>query len=398
LEWHIGIVPRRAVIGDTPVMGSLVVWSWAWMWLGGGAIALVVAVIAIVGRRADRPRCPRCRYDLTGQVADSSRCPECGFEARSGRDWLRRRRRPTLAALAILAAAAMTIIPFRSTVWIWGKKSFLPRYREIGRGIAGAVTVVREHDSWNDLGTAEYFGPDRISIILADGSRQLLLAEPSMELGAIRSTGMPPDNSPGFGAAIVAMDGSQQGDPSELVVTLPSGGSGGYVTTIIYEIGHGPLRPKSVLTNGWLADENRDGVYEVMGFDGTFAYVWTSGAGSTRPTVAFHVDGVATGFWRIDPQRMRSLAPQPDEIESMRSVVRSADPTSREAWLSPLIRGTLELLYSGRGPDGREFLRAGWRGTADELAAFEREFEATFARSPYATQIRALQTGGIAWP
>ena len=50
-----------------------------------GLLALLaarLAYLAIIGRRMDdRPRCPKCWYDMTG--APSLTCPECGHDARS---------------------------------------------------------------------------------------------------------------------------------------------------------------------------------------------------------------------------------------------------------------------------------------------------------------------------
>jgi hypothetical protein len=362
------------------------------------AILLGLAIAAAVGREADRPRCRRCGYDRSGAGDEGLRCPECGHQAASRVEWYRRRRWPRSAILAGVAALVVGLAPHRAELRIWSIKTFLPRYQEIARGTAAGTTILIEHDTWNDLGLPEWFGPDRLVAILGNGSRQLIAAEPHIEIGPSRTrpgtptTALPPDDSPGFGGDI---DGDGEAD---LVVSVPTMGSGGYVTTTIYSFDRSSLRPRLVLENMWFEDIDRDGAFELAGFDGSFAYVFTSNAGSTRPPLRFRIE---RGRPVIDAEAMRSLAPSAAELDALRDAVR-AGPTgegsSREAWLAPLLRGTILLLYAGRAADARDFLRGGWRGSEAERIDLEARFRETFESSPWAHAIRELSTTTPPWP
>ena len=109
------------------------------------------------------------------------------------------------------------------------------------------------------------------------GARQgpLRVRRGVMDGGTAFGPAATPDDSPGFGGDL---DGDGQ---SELLIVLPSGGSGGYTTSVLYAIGPSSLVPKAVLNNVWFEDEDHNGTFEAVGFDACFAYVWTSGAGST---------------------------------------------------------------------------------------------------------------------
>jgi hypothetical protein len=361
------------------------------LWFLPAIAALVVAIILLVGRGPTSPRCPRCHHSAETNATAGGRCPECGFVAKGVRDWRRRKRRSGIAALLLVIAVTLGAVPFRGPLRIWGIRTFLPRYQSIGQGKAGPVTVRREHDSWNDLGLPEWFGPDRIVLTLPDGTRQLIVSADHVELGASRSSGMPADDSAGFGGPLPGLDDSRT---SQLLVTIPSGGSGGNITTMLFELSEHGATPLSVLANGWVEDRDHDDTYELVAFDATFAYRWTSGARSTRPAVRLRIEGLLTGMWSLDHAAMRSEAPSEAMLEQCRTSVRSAevgtDAASREAWLGPLLQGTLLLLYSGQPERARAFLEEGWRGSGDELRTFEGEFAAAFASSPYAAHIRAL--------
>lgn len=366
------------------------------LWYALSLVALVVAVGALRGRRSDRPRCAGCGYDRTGADPTALRCPECGRTARSAAEWTARRRSLGLGAMALLAAAALAALPHRTGLIVWAKQTFLPRYRELAHGMAAGVRISIEHDTWNDLGLDTWFGSDRVVATFRDGSRQMLACEPFMIVGpqsrapGARST-LPADDTPGFGGDI-----DNDGE-TDLLLCVPSGGSGGYLTSILYSIGPNSILPKAVFENVWMEDRDGDGRFEAYGFDPIFAYRWTSGAGSTRPILRFRLQHRTL---TLDAYAMRAAAPDEASLEALRATIRnaSADGGNREPWLAPLLRGTIELLYAGRADAARAFLTEQWRGTADERIAFEREFQETFDGSAYAAAIRALNQGPNPWP
>ncbi len=181
-------------------------------------------------------------------------------------------------------------------------------------------------------------------------------------------------------------------------MTIPSGGSGGYTTTILYAIGPSGLRPKSVLENGWMDDVDHDGTFEVVMFVSDFAYVWTSGAGSTRPTIFLDPHGWDTGVWTVDVTSMLASGPSDKDLQTLRDAIAAADPSRTEEWMSPLLRGVLGLLYSGQAPRAKEFLHDSYRGEAAALEHFEWDFKRHFDDSPFAQQIRTLSRGQEPWP
>ncbi len=312
-------------------------------------------------------------------------------------EWYRRRRWPRLAILAGVTGIVAGLWPYRAELRVWAIMTFLPRYQEIARGSAAGTTIVIEHDTWNDLGLPEWFGPDRLVAIFADGSRQLIAAEPHLEIGPTRTrpgtptTQLPADDSPGFGGDI---DGDGEAD---LVVSVPTMGSGGYVTTTIYEFDRIVMRPRLVLENMWFEDLDRDGAFELAGFDEAFAYVFTSNAGSTRPPLRFRIE---RGRPTLDADAMRALAPSAAELDSLRSAIRRwpAGDGPRESWLAPLLRGTILLLYAGRAEDARVFLRNEWRGSETDLNFLEAEFRTAFESSPWSREVRELSPPPVVWP
>lgn len=369
------------------------------VWYALALVAFVVALVAAIGRRANRPTCRRCGYDCSAARGGDLRCPECGHIAESVDELHRRRRAPRRAVAAGLVALVLLAVPHREGLRIWAGKTLLPRYTTVASAIVAGLPMRLEHDRWNDIDPSEYHGPDRLLVTRADGEEVVLVSEPIMEFGpgrlSARSAGQspfPPAGSPGFGGDI---DGD--GEP-DLVITSPSGGSGGAVETRIYRLDpHGPSAPL-LLENMWFADEDGDGRHELLGFDAVFAYRWTSGAGSTRPTLRFMLD-VAT--LSLDAARMRAAAPSDATLDGLRDAIRAApigENERREAWLAPLLRGTIELLYAGRAEAARQFLHDGWRGTPDELVDFEGEFREAFDESAYATWIRDLNEGAVRWP
>lgn len=375
-------------------------WSVAPWWLAAATLVAVGGAL-LIGRRSPRATCPRCRYDMSA-ASERGRCPECGLPFASPRSLFRRRRRPWSGILLLLAAAVLASSPFRVALGVWATKTFLPRYVAVASGKAGPVRVVIEHDRWNDLGSGEFTGPDRAVIELADGSRHMVASGMSFQFGVASSAGgasspLPPDDSVGFGKPFDREGETDvQDDAAELVLTIPSGGSGGYAKTIVLALEPMAFEPVAVLENAWLDDSDGDGVPTMVGFDGAFAYRWTSGAGATRPLV--HLKRLGPGRFTLDAERMRRTAPDDATLASLVETISNADASDRESWLSPLLRGTIGLLYGGEAAKAQRFLTAHWRGTQDELATFEREFHAVFAASPYAGQVRALSSEPSPWP
>lgn len=127
------------------------------LWWLGGVVAIALGSLGVFwglwGRRlaqGDRPRCPRCRYDMTGVVGLT--CPECGRAARDAWALTHSPRRWSVAVLglALLVGGAClpvagvvvhgfySILPYRARVTLWEVKPavFLGRWimHELHRG------------------------------------------------------------------------------------------------------------------------------------------------------------------------------------------------------------------------------------------------------------------------
>jgi hypothetical protein len=365
------------------------------------AVLCGLALRSIVGRKPRVPSCPRCGYDCSDRlVADGPIvCPECGFRAADARALHARRRRPGRAIGLAVAGLVLLALPWRASIERWARMHLLPRYEVLASGSAAGFDLRIERDRWNDIEVdgMPLGGPDRV--VVASPTTGSVLVVPGFHLvvgpgrGAAKQTSLPPDDSPGFGGDI---DGD--GNP-DLVIEVPSGGSGGMTTTYIYEFALGGPVPRSILDNAWFEDEDGDGDFEAVGFESAFAYIWTSGAGSPRPRLALRPDPRNPRRWTIDPERMRAGAPTDAERDAWRTAIESnRGAASREAWMSPMLRWVVAELYAGRPAAAKAVVDAFFVGTAEERATFEREFAARFALSEHAEEIRALATDGAPWP
>src|SRR5262245_36870884 len=82
-------------------------------------VAVALSVRGLVGRRVgDELRCKRCEYNLTG--IESVHCPECGLSLIAGmvRKGVRKRRRGSLAAGAVVLVAAGVLTGGVAAGWI----------------------------------------------------------------------------------------------------------------------------------------------------------------------------------------------------------------------------------------------------------------------------------------
>lgn len=315
--------------------------------------------------------------------------------AASVADWTRRRRHPRVAivALVIFSGALWPIAGAPTVRFV--RTNVLPQWKTEFEGRAGGFRV-RIDGPTND----SVFGR-RVVAIAPDGSVALTLSTPYPRLGAHpapvsaatagRET-VPADNSPGFG---VDVDDDKFPD---LVIECPTGGSGGALTTYVYRMEPDGLVPTTVLENAWIELASADGSFRAVGFDGTFAYRWTSGAGSPRPRVILKAE---QGHWIFDREAMRALTPSDADLALVREqIASSTNAPGTDAWRSPLLRAVTGLLFAGKTAAARDLLVEQWRDGTPDLATFQKEFRDAFERSPYASELRALakDSGDIAWP
>lgn len=147
-------------------MSALGDWSY-WLVILGVVAALGALVYAawwalFADRAKDRRRCPRCWYDMA--YSPGLTCAECGFTARQESQLHKTRRRLGVAALAILAAVAITlwanervsnrgyaaVLPTRALIWMLPVAGSMNGH--IGDELRTRAMMQRMSDSqWNAL-------------------------------------------------------------------------------------------------------------------------------------------------------------------------------------------------------------------------------------------------------
>jgi len=131
-------------------------------------------------------------------------------------------------------------------------------------------------------------------------------------------------------------------------------------------------------------DVNKDGIYEFVGWDFTFAY-WHAGFnGSPAPVIVLRFNGAG---YELAPDLMRKPAPSAEELGKKREKVRHADWT--DGYPPPLLWGTmLNLIYTGHSELAWRFVSDAWMPVRTPKKTFLRDFCGQLARSPYFDELR----------
>lgn len=353
-------------------------------------VALLVALALWAWRRrdADRPACPRCGYSARSGEGVAERCSECGFEPSGRRPWRWGWRRSRLAIAALVAVVSLLGWRYGPAAWPFVRRLVVPRYATVGDVTIGDHRVRLVRDRWFDWG--ERAAPTRYTFEVLDrrDGRTFRQHAFHVEVGlAGARDALPAPGTRGFGD-----DVDDDGVP-DVVLALADGGSGGHGRTFVVSLG-GDLAATSALEDAWLQPGGASGTpaTAVVG-DRRYRYRWTSGAGSPSPTLLF---APREGLWELDVDACRARAPDAAALGRARAAV-AAGMGSREAWLSPLLTATLDLVYAGRAAEGQALLRELWREDEASRLAFEEELARLLREPPSGDALRAIN-GGDPWP
>ena len=183
------------------------------------------------------------------------------------------------------------------------------------------------------------------------------------------------------------------GEPCLVIGEWTGGAHSDYILHI-FEIGE-RFHPLAVIngmhSDPMLEDRDKDGVPEIVMGDGTFAYWLTCFAYSPMPEVLLRWKD---GAYRLAGDLMRKPPPPETELAAWAEGMRTGPGWNEELRIPPpaLWGRMLDLIYSGNDAQARRLLRLAWRPALPGLEAFERDFRAQLATSPYWPEIRALQS------
>jgi hypothetical protein len=307
-------------------------------------------------------------------AAASLTCPECGHTAASSAALMRPRRYRKLAAGAVLVAVlcGLGAVPrLPRTVYY----AIMPTWRtaEIYK-VPGYDIRVLEHTDPEGVGRVVQIKDEEGQLLLRMEGMYITIGD--LPVGRLLPVGIGED---------VTGDGIK-----DLIITLDSGGSGCQQTHYVFQLGFRSehFAPLAVIDAcGYFEDRDGDGVPEFIASDRTFAYRWTSGAGSPHPEVILRWHQLQHRY--VVAADLMRRAPDTLELARRRALITSAK-FDDSVGASTSLDTALELVYGGNRAEGLEFLRDTWpdRANADALLL---DFQRTLEESPYAAEVRDLQ-------
>jgi len=190
----------------------------------------------------------------------------------------------------------------------------------------------------------------------------------------------------------IGRDITGKGVPN-LVISYWSGGAHCCYTAHVFEIG-GRFRKIASLNaeNGPLdfEDLDGDGALEFVFRDWTFAYWRTSFNYSPAPRVVLRFQN---GAYRMAPDFMRKPPASNDLLKEKAQEVLKGDWTN-ERVPPELWRYMVELIYSGNAKQAWAFFDMAWRPGAPGKATFLKDFRSQLAKSPYWSEVAAMNRPG----
>lgn len=326
-------------------------------------------------------RCPKCWYVMA--ATPGMRCSECGHEATSEFELHRSRWSwPALlvgAGMALAAPVLFTVQHAREAGWVY---FLLPTYKVQWEWTVNEFVVqcleTRNPDAadWN-----------RFMRVCRDGETVFTFDGQYMDVGVeVGDTGI----TRGRGDDI-----NGDGEP-DLIITNDSGGTGCFAETIVLGLGNAngsALGVQARLPNcGRFEDLDHDGILEFVAWDRTFAYRWTSGAGSPYPRVILEWRGF-DGYVPA-PDRMTGPAPFLADLDSdIRAKIDACRPDAQWWCRTELVlKAMLDLIYSGNSRMAWQVFDRHWEsdGGWSERESFRREFKDALRESPFWTTVVTL--------
>ncbi len=212
------------------------------------------------------------------------------------------------------------------------------------------------------------------------------------------------DNDPDAALVKMGMDITGSGQP-DVVVSEWSGGANCCLTIHIFEIGstfrkigsidarYGDAGPHFIH-----ADKDRkSGGLLIQISDWTFANWHSDFADSPAPKVILRFSE-HDGNYQVSPDLMHAPLPPVTDLDARIAQVRGYKNKSKgDSWpaadVSPILWGTmLDLIYSGHAGDASKFLDNAWPLKVGGKDAFDRDFRAQLAKSPYWSAVVAANS------
>lgn len=190
----------------------------------------------------------------------------------------------------------------------------------------------------------------------------------------------------------IGKDITGRGIPN-LVIFEWSGGAHCCYTAHVFEIGQRFRKIASLnAENGPLdfEDLDGDGILEVVLKDWAFAYWRTSFNYSPAPRVVLRF---RNGVYRTAPEFMRKLPVSDDWLKEKAQEVLKGDWTN-ERVPPELWRYMVELIYTGNAKQAWAFFDMAWRPGAPGKATFLKDFRSQLAKSPYWSEVAAMNRAG----
>lgn len=173
-----------------------------------------------------------------------------------------------------------------------------------------------------------------------------------------------------------------------LLLSEWSGGAHCCFTFHVLELGDHPREIATVEAEdsdyAHFEDMNRDGVYEFVGWDFTFAY-WHAGfLQSPAPRIVLRFNGAR---YELAPDLMRQTPPSAEQLNLTEGKVR--DGEWEEGYPPPLLWETmLNLIYAGHSDLAWSFMDAAWAPEHTGRAKFLQDSCTKLATSPYFPRLR----------
>lgn len=342
------------------------------LWLCLAAWGLVAAGVAMVARfvwvyRMPGKACRRCGYDLSGS---SGVCPECGSSAGPRRRG-RRRVSEMVVLAALLLAPALSQRWWRDPAADWMWNHFPPQTVEVrevdglewriirARGPRGLPRTAWWGDTWQVkhpsqgwIGPADTLQDDTVGGVYLDGD--------------LSSSPQPPRDVTGDGV------------PEHFVESY-SGGAHCCSTFYVVNVALG--EPAITRIDGshsgcGVEDVDRDGVFEIVTADRSFAYWKVSYVESPAPRVVLTMRG---GRLTMKVSAMRAPAPSD---EALRQLLQDAKETAMEGGTVVFWGQMLDLLYSDNAASAWRLLELAVPNS-EARAGFRAEFEEVLEGSPW---------------
>ncbi|QDU34490.1 hypothetical protein KS4_25600 [Poriferisphaera corsica] len=349
-------------------------------------IGICIAAYGLLrDRRKPYPRCPKCRYNLTGfQNSSNDQCPECGEVIHTQANLYSCNRSYRLIILGLLFAFALPIFIVQRRVrqygWIYytyvGPLYYLLPDVVIAEKEINGFKIIETADrrayytSRNDI-THLTIATENDIVIQKDGFRWQYDID-----GRSQSN-----------REIIGQDITGNNYPNIVFFEWTGGAHCCYPTTILEQredqtvvLFDDDLGNSSIQ----ILDLNNDGIQELIVRDQIFAYWKTSYAGSPLPQVIYQFDGdqyVTAANLMLQPPRTDK-----QQIEIATRINQSMQSnTYLDAYYSYILTPFTDLVYSGNASQAFELLDSTWPENVNTISKdqFISEFKAQIRKSPH---------------